>query len=301
MISLLGACAKPVKRDANAVDSGAALVDGNANADEAGTLRKRLWVLGFKPAATPEALKEIDVPLILHGAFVEVFSKPGSPFLADTNDDSGLKELKVNSASDPAAIQQIARGSGTGGYLLGEISELVWNESEAPEGILRSKSTELRLGITFRLKDALSGREMFAGKGVETATWTRSQFFGDPGELKDVEQKIREMSQSLAAKTLKKIAPLADKIGWRGRVLKFEGSRVYLNAGRRTGIEVGDILRVVDASKPIVDPQTGALVGETTGRMKATLRIVGHFGIDGSVAVVLSGGGVNVGDNVELN
>jgi hypothetical protein len=83
-------------------------------------------------------------------------------------------------------------------------------------------------------------------------------------------------------------------------VLRIDGTRIYLNSGRRTGILVGDVLKVIEHPREIVDPQSGDLVGEAPGRMKGTVKVIQYFGSDGAIAVLQSGGGIFPGDQVEL-
>ena len=97
-----------------------------------------------------------------------------------------------------------------------------------------------------------------------------------------------------------RLAPFASKLGWSGRILKTEGSRIYLNSGRRTGLQVGDVLKVIESPRDIFDPQSGKFVGQAPGRVKGTLKLIQYFGIDGAVAVLQSGGGILPGDRVEL-
>ena len=91
-----------------------------------------------------------------------------------------------------------------------------------------------------------------------------------------------------------------DKINWAGRVALVSGDRIYLNAGRLTGINIGDILRVTDDGEDIYDPNTGVLLGKAPGRMKGTLEVVSYFGKDGCITVVHSGSGFKENDKVEM-
>jgi hypothetical protein len=83
-------------------------------------------------------------------------------------------------------------------------------------------------------------------------------------------------------------------------VAKIIGSKVYLNAGRDSGINVSDILKVVTEGQEIYDPETGAMIGVSKGDVKGTIEVIDYFGADGAIAILHSGGSVQEGDFVQL-
>lgn len=50
---------------------------------------------------------------------------------------------------------------------------------------------------------------------------------------------------------------IGSKLDWLGRVAKIIGTRIYVNAGRTSGINLGDILKVVTEGQEIYDPESG--------------------------------------------
>ncbi|MDZ4084592.1 MAG: hypothetical protein U1E10_16745, partial [Bdellovibrionales bacterium] len=91
-----------------------------------------------------------------------------------------------------------------------------------------------------------------------------------------------------------------EKLSWEGRVALVKGERVYLNAGRLSGLQVGDILRISEEGEDVHDPETGNYIGRVPGRLKGTVEIVSYFGRDGAIAVLHSGSGFRENDLVEL-
>jgi hypothetical protein len=87
---------------------------------------------------------------------------------------------------------------------------------------------------------------------------------------------------------------------WEGRIAMIAGDRVYLNAGRLSGLQINDILKVTEEGKEIYDPQTGRFIGKAPGRMKGTVEVVSYFGKDGAIAVIHSGSGFKENDRVEM-
>ncbi len=87
---------------------------------------------------------------------------------------------------------------------------------------------------------------------------------------------------------------------WSCRIVKIEGGRVFLNAGRLTGLQPGDRLRVFARGKEVSDPITGRSLGFATGDMKGELVIKNLFSVDAAEAEIVSGAGMEIGDTVKM-
>jgi hypothetical protein len=87
---------------------------------------------------------------------------------------------------------------------------------------------------------------------------------------------------------------------WEGRVAKVAGTKVYINAGRASGLIGGDILKVLAQGDEVFDSQTGAYLGRSQGPLKGTLEVVDFLGADGAVAEVHTGANFQPGDAVQL-
>ncbi len=74
---------------------------------------------------------------------------------------------------------------------------------------------------------------------------------------------------------------------WSCRVVRIEGGKVYLNAGRLTGLQPGDHLRVYGKGRELMDPLTGRSLGFAPGEIKGEIVINDLFGTDASQGEVL--------------
>ena len=88
---------------------------------------------------------------------------------------------------------------------------------------------------------------------------------------------------------------------WSCRVIKVEDSRVYLNAGRLTGLQPGDRLRVNGLGKELIDPITHRSLGFAPGKFKGEIEIRGLFGTDASEVSIISGDGFAESDVVKMD
>jgi len=87
--------------------------------------------------------------------------------------------------------------------------------------------------------------------------------------------------------TLRKLAgdvkDVANLVPWYGKVVTVEGERVYINAGKESGILIGRVLNVYRGGKVL--PNLGFAPGQRMG----LLEITGYVGTDGAFGIVKQG------------
>ncbi len=88
---------------------------------------------------------------------------------------------------------------------------------------------------------------------------------------------------------------------WSCRIVKVAADGIYLNAGRLTGLQPGDRLKVFGLGQEIIDPITGHSLGFAPGPFKGEIKIDSLFGTDASKAVIISGQGFKSGDIVKMS
>ncbi len=88
-------------------------------------------------------------------------------------------------------------------------------------------------------------------------------------------------------------------IDWSARVIKVENKRVLINAGRLTGLQAGQNLRVYAKGSEIKDPGSQLSLGQAQGALKGTVKIVDFFGLDGAICEPLAVGKFKQGDMVK--
>jgi hypothetical protein len=265
-------------------------------------LRKRIWVLDFRVSAPiPEALVSIDFRKTFRESLSEVIlNNENSAYVPVVADQNTLQDLQIDSSTPTEDVSKVARGSGIAGYLRGDIFQIDLNEKKDPTGLIQSREINLEISYKWELVDSGTSRVLVSGTRRKLYTETRANILGYSSGLSDPEKKIKDMARSMSLWVLKDLNPHSTKVGWSGRILKIEGSRVYINAGRSSGIRVGDILKVVENPRDVYDPQSGRYIGQAPGRVKGTAKVLEYFGLDGSIAFVQSGGGLLPGDRVEI-
>ncbi|MBI2605797.1 MAG: hypothetical protein HYW49_06920 [Deltaproteobacteria bacterium] len=188
--------------------------------------------------------------------------------------------------------------------IIGKIKRVRYRQKGDEVGLFRQKRSIAAVDVEMRLFDCAEGKEVMATSKSADSSSSQVNLFGRDESASDpqsqrmelVSEAIRNAMRLLAAD----IARALEKIGWEGRIAKISGGRVYVNSGRASGLNIGDILKVMTAGEDIYDPLTGAYMGRSQGQPKGTLEVIDFLGIDGAVASIHSGGGFFEGDVVQL-
>lgn len=186
--------------------------------------------------------------------------------------------------------------------ILGRISKIAFRRKDEDVGLLRPSSAMAAASVELRLVDVNTAKEIALGQGAGTSESTSMNLFGVDRE--DNEEYRNEIVTEALADAIKKALPALnkeiDRIQWKGKIAKIAGVKLYVNAGRATGLNIGDILKVSSQGQDIFDPDTGLFLGRTAGDLKGTLEVVEYFGEDGSISRVHSGANFIEGDIIQL-
>jgi hypothetical protein len=101
---------------------------------------------------------------------------------------------------------------------------------------------------------------------------------------KVIDRALRELSIQ--------VGEVAALVPWYGRVVAVEGDRIYLNAGKESGLGIGMVLNLYRNGKVIEK------LGYAPGQKAAIVEIRGFVGTDGAFASVREGGKAQVSDLV---
>jgi len=171
-------------------------------------------------------------------------------------------------------------------------------------GVMRERQRKITVQVKVRLMETRKGKDLTNEVG-QAQKEDKDVLWLSRGEKKiTVKDYDNETLEALLKEAITSLIPnlvsQASKVTWSGRVAMIKGDRVYLNVGRQSGLQVGDILKVLDNGDEVFDPDTGESIGKVPGRMKGTLEVINYFGLDGSIAVVHSGAGFQENDSIEL-
>lgn len=212
------------------------------------------------------------------------------------------KEIYAGGGLKLAQLSRKAKLSGVNLVVFGRITHARVRQKADEIGFVRKTKSYAESIVEIRVFDVLANKEIFTDKMNGNINDSSFRFFMSQRDAHvDYRRGLLRYSVKVAInRFIPRLAKLGEKLDWTGRVAKIIGSKIYLNAGRRSGLNLGDILKVMTEGQEIYDPESGALLGVSKGQVKGTLEVVDYFGPDGAVSVLHSGGAVTEGDFVQL-
>jgi len=226
-------------------------------------------------------------------------------FLVDPEGESIFGNSKEIYAGGGVKLSQLARKaklSGVNIVVFGRIKEARIRQKSDEIGFVRKIKSLSESYIEIKVYDVIANKELFSETVDGNTTDDNLRFYQqDTEESLSYRQDLLRYSVKVAVrKFVPKITKLGARLDWMGRVAKIMGTRIFLNAGRNSGLNVGDILKVVTEGQEIYDPESGAMIGMSPGEVKGTLEVTDYYGQDGAVCILHSGGSVTEGDFVQL-
>lgn len=265
------------------------------------SLRKRVIVLPFIDATAGRSEKGVQVA---REAFVRALKKTDG-FVVVSNEDfpKPVQTYFKNGEYDLEAMAKTANAMGLAGIIEGKVQDIRAQRIGDAVGLVREVRARVSASVSIRMVNTKNGtialNESRTADVEDSTTRVGERALTDRMLAQDPKL-IESVITSAFASTIPKISQAVEKLQWEGRVAMVKGDRVYLNAGRISGINIGDILKITEEGEDVYDPDSGALIGRVPGRLKGTVEVVSYFGKDGSIGLVHSGSGFRENDHVEL-
>lgn len=266
-----------------------------------GSPRKRLMVFPF---LDEKGVHSEELRNLARTEFIRELGRTGEVIVLDSKDLKG--DYAKSMSNGEYNLTEVAKGAnqlGANAVLEGKLMALRVQRQADPVGVFRQLKTKFEAVARVRIVAARTGKELFNTEktiSLEEANYRVAEkvesdrFFQNNPEL--VEKLVSEAFLDFTPQILAAL----DKMNWEGRIALVNGDRIFLNVGRISGLQLGDLLRVSEDGDEIYDPQSGGYIGKVPGRNKGTLEVVSYFGQDGAIAVVHSGAGFRENDKVEI-
>ena len=91
-----------------------------------------------------------------------------------------------------------------------------------------------------------------------------------------------------------KVKEVVELLPWYGKVAAVEGDRAYINAGKESGLRIGQVLKIYRGGKVV--PGLGFAPGGRVG----TLEVIGYVGPNGAFGMIKESQGVHASDLVSV-
>lgn len=264
------------------------------------SFRKRVVILPFLDATQDNPT---EVRTVARSEFIQALNSAGTVIPVDSDEIKIDEKITARLGEyDLKAMAGQAANLGINALLEGKIINFRAHGMADPVGIIRQIKGRFEVQARIRMVAAGSGRDLM--NTVKTVSVEKSDVrFGEKLDLasflKSNPEILRQLVKEVFVEFIPAVSLALNKVQWEGRIAMVSGDRIFLNVGKISGLQVGEILKVADEGEEIYDPQSGNFIGRVSGRLKGTLEVVSFFGKDGAIAVVHSGSGFRENDRVE--
>ena len=194
---------------------------------------------------------------------------------------------------EPHAMKKAHRLLGIQAFITGSISDLRL-KSSPPVGDSGIKSSMASARIELRLIDASTGNLL------RTFIEMNPSFTSVETGLHSDHRSILKAIDYDVVRVVDAMLRYLDFLEWSSTVARVEDEKVYINAGRLTGLRVGVILDVYEPGQEIINPITKFSLGWATGQRKGKVMVTHLFGVDASIAKPINGAGFTANDIIKI-
>jgi hypothetical protein len=200
--------------------------------------------------------------------------------------------FKFETLMDPSAMKQAHQSLGIQAFAFGTVHDLSLLSPKVSE-TSEEEATSATLKLEIRLMDASTGNllKTFIGRSPIFGTRETGEDSKSKAVLKAIELSLDDVFDGFLRQL--------DLLEWTATVARVEGDGLYLNAGKSSGLRIGDTLEVFEPGKEIIHPTTKFSLGWTTGQLKGVITISDLFGVDAAIGKVVQGQGFSPDDVVK--
>lgn len=197
--------------------------------------------------------------------------------------------MKFENLTDLAVIKKAHQSLGIQAFALGTVTDVSLLSSKA-SGTSEEEVSYATAKVEVRLIDAATGNLLKTFIGRSPIFGTKEIGEGSRGKavIKAIDLSLEDILDGFFRQL--------DYLDWTTTIAKVEGENIFINAGRLSGLRVGDTLEIYEPGKEIIHPVTQISLGWTTGQLKGIVRISELFGVDASIGKVVQGSGFSPND-----
>jgi len=189
---------------------------------------------------------------------------------------------------------------GVNAIVTGAVSQFGVKQKSATYLIGASKVQTAEATVDIRVIDATTGQIIYADSGTGVHEESSTQVLGIGGATGYDETLEGKAFRAAVSKFIDNLIQRMAEMEWTGKIASVDGDEVTVNAGRKTGLAIGDRLRVYGPGREVIDPDTKVSLGRRPGREKGEVVVSEFFGEDGAICKPVRGQGFAVNDIVKL-
>jgi hypothetical protein len=200
--------------------------------------------------------------------------------------------ITFDSLTDLTVMKQAHKSLGIQAFALGTVTDVSLLTSKASE-TSEEEVSFATAKIEVRLMDASTGNLLKTFIGRSPIFGTKESGEGSRGKavIKAIDLSLEDILDGFFRQL--------DYLDWTTTIAKIEGENLFINAGRLSGLRIGDTLEIYEPGREIIHPVTKISLGWTTGQLKGILRVSELFGVDAAIGKVVQGSSFSPNDVVK--
>lgn len=193
----------------------------------------------------------------------------------------GQKGMAPGDMAKPETTRLLNETFGIHALVLVTLSGPYVFTSKAPKDSQETASAVIRIEVA--LVETITGKTLktFSVNNPILAARQKGTFSDEKAKMKAIDLAVADLGRPLAREI--------ENLDWSCRIAKVEAEEVYLNAGKLSGLKVGDNLEVLKSGNP----------GDHEA-IKGRIRISTFFGIDASIGQLVQGSQPDASDILRL-
>ncbi len=215
-----------------------------------------------------------------------------------------LERENIDALNKENALQnESAAYMNANALIFGSVTEFGTKTEYEDHGLSKSKVQTAHAKVTVRLVDPKTGVAFYSEFGEARAQKEVSQVLGF-GSSAGYDATLTD--KALNGSIVKLVGNILSNLRnrpWTTSVLDVQEGNVFIGAGKKSGLTIGDILIVKAPGKRIKNKKTGAYI-ELPGKEVGTIKVISQFGDtdvnEGSICSIIFNTGIKAEHNVEL-
>jgi curli biogenesis system outer membrane secretion channel CsgG len=198
------------------------------------------------------------------------------------------KKLGLTGLIDSNTAVSAGNMLGAAAVIFGTISNFGTDTESSGAIISQSKRQRATCTVDVRVVDVETGRVIYTDSGKGVAEKSSGTFFGIGSSAGYDETLEGEALRSAIVKLTENISSQINAEPWACHIAEVTEEKIYIDAGKMSGIKKGSRVAVFSLGKEIVNTTTGLVLGREE-KKAAIAEVVDFFGADGAVITVLEG------------
>lgn len=290
-----------VKDDTTVTGTSKELATASDTSDYKGP-KLRVGVVNFQNKTPSKVLGVGEAAADILGTILQ---KTGRFIVIPQQDMSSILEqqrMGATGAINPATAAKMGQVLGLNAIVTGSVTAYSETEEASDYLVYKRKKQIARVTVDYRIVDTTTGVQLMADSGAGIYEKVSGGALG-LGAKAGYDPDLRDGAlRDALTKAMVNMMKQLESQPWKGKIAKVAGNKVYINAGKKTGLKIGDRLDVYRVGEDIIDPDTNLKIGTTEDRVGQVLIQQNDIGdkADMSVAVTTSGMGFKQGDVVKF-